>query len=102
MSDWVDDDVFEDEDLDIEEFWDKYLEGPESCVSDELNIYIEPSTQAGQGGVFIFDNETGEEIGYYDFEEWCCMEMDMARNAKDADDYKEKFQKFVETIIGGR
>lgn len=91
--------IYDDEDM--EDIWSTYLSGPEDEVQKELQIFCEPSTQGGVGGMFIFD-ESGEErfeTVEVDFSEWESNELDIASSSNSPEEYKQKFKAYVESLI---
>ena len=108
---WIDwSEIEENEDFDItgedfeDEIWHPYLREPEARINEKLKIFPEPSTQAGMGSVFIFD-ESGEdrwssydkEIDFYD---WCDKEFDLAREASNADEYAKLYEEWMREVCG--
>ena len=93
------DQIYDDEDM--ENIWSTYLSGPEDEVQKELQIFCEPSTQGGVGGMFIFD-ESGEdrfdtiEVDFFFF---FSNELDMAAASNSPEEYKQKFKEYVESLI---
>lgn len=87
-------------DDEFEDMWSRYLAGPEDEVNKELQIFPEPSTQGGSGGMFIFDeSEEDNEPFSIDFQDWCDSERDMAADSKNANEYKQQYRGFIESLI---
>lgn len=107
---WIDWSLYEDgDDFDPtgeefeEEIFDVYLRDPENEVNKELGIYPEPSIQGGSGSVFIFDESGQDRWDAYDISidwwDWCDMECDMAMKAKNAEEYKQMYRKWMKEIL---
>lgn len=89
-----------DSDEAFESMWSTYLSKPEDEVNKELQIFPEPSTQGGSGSMVIFDeSENGNEPIFTDFQDWCDRELSMAAESKNANEYKQKYSGFVESLI---
>ncbi len=96
----------------FEDAWDTYLCGPEQQVNEELKIYPEPSTQAGIGSVYIFDESGEDRWGgddddddeydqrVVDFDDWCATECQLAIKAKSAEEYKELYRNWMKEVCG--
>ena len=107
LNDWPDRDfwydLYESED-DIEDAWHEYLCDPESEVEAELEIFTEPSVQGSIGDMYIYD-ESGEdrfdEI-QVDYTQWCNKELEMAANSSSAEEYKQKYRRYIKNLIRTR
>ena len=84
------------------EMWDLYLGDPERRIEEELQIFPEPSVQAGTGTVFIFD-ESGDdrfETVKVDFWDWCDKEIELAAESANEEEYKQKFGAWMKELLG--
>lgn len=102
MSKWPSPDEWQNADLyEQTDIWDKYLLTPESAVEHKYQIFVEPSVQAGQGGVFIYD-EVGNrfETVCVDYKEWCDKEIEMAAASKTGAQYQQKYEEYIKSLIG--
>ena len=82
---------------DIDEIWNEYLDVPENVINQELQIFPEPSVQAGMGGMFIYD-ESGEHrfsTIYVDYQEWCEAELEMAADSTSSEEYADRYRDYV-------
>lgn len=95
---WIDEDDFYD--MDPEEFWEKYLSGAEWELSDELKIYIEPSTQAGQGIVVIYDESGSDnESIKVDYQDWIEHEQDIAGESDSEGEFKNTMREYIKGLM---
>ena len=109
---WIDwKSIEEDEYFDItgEEFedqiWQPYLGEAENKVNEKLQIFPEPSTQCGMGSVFIWDESGKDRWSAYDddskvidFYDWCEKEFNMARKAKNANEYAKLYEDWMRSV----
>ena len=80
--------------------WERYLASPEDQVNNELNVFPEPSTQSGHGSMFIFDESGSDnEAIQVNFDAWCRKQISMAASSKSADQYREKYKSYVQSLI---
>ena len=84
----------------FEDMWSTYLSSQEDEINKELRVFPEPSIQGGIGDMFIHDqsDEANEPI-IIDFDEWCDTECKLAAASKSADQYKEKYRQYIESLI---
>lgn len=103
MKKWLSPDEWHNVDLYEQiDIWDEYLLTPESVVEHKYQIFVEPSVQAGQGGVFIYD-ESGKnrfETVCVDYQEWCDKEIEMAAASKTGSQYRKKYEEYIKSLIG--
>ena len=72
-----------------------------SSVEDELNVYAEPSVQAGQGGVWFYDNTTDETVaGGYDYQDFNNKIVELALEASNEGEFKSSYKSYLERMIG--
>lgn len=95
---WIDEDDFYN--MDPEEFWETYLSGAEWELSDELDIYIEPSIQLGAGSIYIHDesDDDNESIGV-DYQEWIEHEQALAGEADSAAEFKDMMREYIRGLM---
>lgn len=97
-SGWIDEDDFYD--MDPEEFAETYLLGAEHALEDELQLYIEPSTQAGQGVVVIYDESgNGNESIETDYQDWVEHEQDIASESDSEEEFKNTMREYIKGLI---
>lgn len=86
---------------DSNELYEKLLDEPESEVNVKLQIFCAPSTQGGQGMMFIYDASGQDRFDTIsmDFAEWCEAEYQMAKSVKSSASYAKKYEKFVRDIL---
>lgn len=99
-------------DYDREHWWEvweegednyfKYLQKPQEEVNEELDIFLEPSTQGGMGSMYVLDNTDDErfEPVSVDFMEWCELEYEMATLSETEEEYKEKYKRYILDLTG--
>lgn len=95
---WIDEDDFYN--MDPEEFWETYLSGAEWALSDELDIYIEPSIQLGAGSIYIHDEsgDDNEPIGV-DYQEWIEHEQALAGEANSEEEFKNTMREYIRGLM---
>lgn len=78
-----------------------YLIGLCSEVEEERGLYVEPSVQAGSGGVWIYDQNNNMETvaSDYDFYEFDEGIIDAALESRSEAQFKQKYSKFLDEII---
>lgn len=101
---WPTKDVWEniEDDYEFQDLYDDYLGDPEAEVDDELQIFTEPSGQAGMGDIYITDDsgeERFEEV-VIDLNEFEDKEIELAAASSSADEYKEKFRAWMKEVCG--
>lgn len=66
-------------------------------VEDQLHYYVEPSVQAGQGGVWIYDESNNNEpiVEDYDYQDFNETVMDLALASKNMSEFKKKYKDFI-------
>lgn len=66
-------------------------------VEDALNYYVEPSTQGGRGGVWIYDEANNNEVIVrgYDFETFDSEIIDLALSSKNMTEFKKKYKNYL-------
>lgn len=92
--DW--DDISYEEQFDIE---NQYLADLETSVLDDMGLWIEPSVQGTQGGVWIYTKEDDETIvDGYDYASYVDSMIEMAIDSDDDEDFKNKYKEFIQDI----
>ena len=65
-------------------------------VEDSLGIYGEPSIQAGRGGIFFYDNNTGDVLLRMDYEVFCNDLISMAIESSSKKEFVEKLKSYYD------
>lgn len=95
---WIDEDDFYD--MDPEEFAETYLFSAEQKLEDELKIYIEPSIQAGQGVVVIYDESGSDnESIEVDYQTWIEHEQDIASGSDSEEEFKNTMREYIKGLM---
>lgn len=81
-----------------EEILCEYIYPIENKVNEELKVYPEPSIQGGHGGMFIHDESGKYESAYYDYQEWCDTERDLAMISKSPQDFEKEYRWFIQGL----
>ena len=69
-------------------------------VEEELNLFVEPSVQAGRGGVWIYDNSTDDVlVKNYDYEDFNYECIELALDSSSPEDFKAKYKQYLETMV---
>ena len=69
-------------------------------VEREMPFWLEPSVQAGQGGIWIYDNETDETLAdNIDYEDFNYEVVDMAFESDSADDFKQRYKNYLTGLV---
>lgn len=97
---WVDPSVFDNDDFDMEQFWQDYLCDPEDSVNSDLQVFAEPSGQGLLGSMFLFDESGKDRFSpvEVDFDVWNNQEIDMAMNSSSAEDYADKYRAYIKQL----
>lgn len=68
-----------------------------NAVEESLNYYVEPSVQAGMGGVWIYDeaNDNNVIVEDYDFDTFNTEIIELALNSKNKTDFKKKYKEYL-------
>lgn len=65
-------------------------------VEDSLGIYGEPSIQAGRGGIFFYDSNTGDVLLRMDYEVFCNDLISMAIESSSKKEFVEKLKSYYD------
>lgn len=65
-------------------------------VENSLGIYGEPSIQAGRGGIFFYDNNTGDVLLRMDYEVFCNDLISMAIESSSKKEFVEKLKSYYD------
>lgn len=68
-------------------------------VEDKLGILVEPSIQAGSGGVWIYDKLYETIVEDYDYEQFNEEGIDIALSSKGPEEFKQKYKKYLVDLM---
>lgn len=69
-------------------------------VENAMHFYLEPSVQAGQGRIWIYDNETEETlVENIDYAEFNTDVIDRAFESNSADEFKRAYETYLLNIV---
>lgn len=102
VMDWPEAEYWKTVDMEtLDDAWDMYLAEPENNVNKLFQIYPEPSVQCNCGGMFIYDESDERRFSsiHIDWVEWCNREIEMAMESSTADEYQEKYNAYISSLI---
>lgn len=77
-----------------------YIEGLCQDVESEMGVWLEPSIQAGNGGIWIYSSDDGrciaEDIDYAGFNDTC---IDLALRVNSEEEFKSAYRNYLKTQI---
>lgn len=92
--------IKDDEDFDFEEWEEQNLYELEQKVYDDFDIWIEPSTQCGMGGIWIYSNEDDETIvAGYDYQTFVQCIEDIALKCNTDEEFISEFKQYIRGLI---
>ena len=69
-------------------------------VDRDMPFWLEPSVQAGQGGIWIYDNETNETIASnIDYQDFNYHVLDLAFESSSSDDFKKRYKAYLTSLV---
>lgn len=72
----------------------EYLTSVQKGVEDSLNVWLEPSVQAGVGSIYFYSTEDDSDVGEpYDYQDFNIETIDLALASKSEKDFKNKYKK---------
>jgi hypothetical protein len=90
----------QDEHYDFETWESDNLYELEQKVYDKYNIWIEPSVQCGQGGIWIYSNDNNEPlIEGYDYQTFIQEVRNIAMLSNTDEEFIDGFDKYIERIL---
>lgn len=75
-----------------------YFEGISYQVEEEMGLYVEPSVQAGEGGVWIFRDNVPVAEGI-DYEDFCYRLIDIYLESSSPADVKLQVGNYYESLL---
>ena len=98
---WPTQEFWENKDFHADDDVWEYLSGPEGEVSDELQVFIEPSTQGRMGSMYIFDESGENRFSSFgvDYGDWLEIEYELACQSNSRERYKELFREYIQGLI---
>lgn len=89
----------DDYDPDEQDDYTEFLDDVCRSIEDKMGLYIEPSVQGGQGGVWIYDNDTNDTlIEDYDYETFHDEIIDLAINSSSKKEFITKYKNYLEGL----
>lgn len=96
--------------MDCERYLDPFYEGTDAAdkvlydyqqpIEDELGIWLEPSVQAGTGGIWIYSSDDDEtlasNVDYQNFNDHCLY---LVFSSDSGEEFKEKYKEYLESLI---
>ena len=90
----------QDEYYDFESWETDNLYSLEQQVYDKHNIWIEPSVQCGQGGIWIYSSDTNKSlVEAYDYQTFIQDICSIAIASNTDEEFIDGFDKYIERII---
>jgi len=78
------------------------LESIQQEVENALGIWLEPSIQAGRGGIWFYSSEDDSTLASnYDYQTFNEDTIDMAIESKNKTEFKKRYQDYLENILNG-
>ena len=70
-------------------------------VEKKLHLYVEPSIQGGQGGVWIFDESSNDDaiLEGYDYQTFNKEIIDIALNSRSSQEFKQLYMQYLNKLI---
>lgn len=71
-----------------------------TAVENKLGIWLEPSIQGGQGGIWIYSSEDNSTLASdYDYQTYNDNVISLALQSKNATEFKNEYESFVQSIL---
>lgn len=89
----------DDYDPDEQDEYTEFLDGVCLSVEEKMGLYVEPSVQGGQGGVWIYDKDTNETlVENHDYETFNEEIIDLAINSSSKKEFITKYKNYLEGL----
>lgn len=89
----------EDYDLDEQDEYTEFLDSVCLSVEEKMGLFVEPSVQGGQGGVWIYDNDTNDTlVEDYDYETFNEEIIDLAINSSSKKEFITKYKNYLKGL----
>lgn len=71
-----------------------------TAVENKLGIWLEPSIQGGQGGIWFYSSQDDSTLASdYDYQTYNENVLDLALQSKNATEFSNKYRSFVQSIL---
>lgn len=86
-------------DSDEQDEYTEFLDNVCLSVEEKIGLFVEPSVQGGQGGVWIYDNDTNETlVEDYDYETFNEEIIDLAINSSSKKEFITKYKDYLKGL----
>lgn len=78
----------------------EYLTNVQKEVEDSLDVWLEPSVQAGVGSIYFYSTEDDSDVGQpYDYQDFNMDIIELALDSATKAEYKKRYKSYLESII---